>query len=76
MNEAEIKQMIEQIGYQEFYRYFQEKTKLITNLQEENKKLKETIKVTKEKVIEIQEKYDYILEDIIFMLARGIDYER
>lgn len=39
MNEAEIKQMIEQIGYQEFYRYFQEKTKLITNLQEENQKL-------------------------------------
>ena len=75
MNETEIKQMIEQIGYQEFYRYFQEKTKLITNLQEENQKLKETIKEAKEKSIKLQEKYDYILDDLTFILARGIDYE-
>lgn len=47
----------------------------ITNLQEENEKLKETIKEAKEKSIKLQEKYDYILDDLTFILARGIDYE-
>lgn len=29
MNKEQVKEIIEQIGYQEFYRYFQEKTTLI-----------------------------------------------
>lgn len=44
-------------------------------LQEENQKLKDTIKEAKEKSTKLQEKYDYILDDLTFILARGIDYE-
>ena len=40
MNESEIKMEIEQIGYQEFYRYYQEKDIYIDLLKQENERLK------------------------------------
>lgn len=49
MNETEIKQMIEQIGYTEVYRYSQEKDNLIRLLNQEIERLKED----KKKVLEL-----------------------
>lgn len=42
-SEIEIKQEIEQIGYKEFYRYYNEKGVYIKQLQQENKQLKEQL---------------------------------
>lgn len=44
MNETEIKQMIEQVGYTEFYRYYKEQEQLIKMLQEQ---LDNVIKICK-----------------------------
>lgn len=51
-SEIEIKQEIEQIGYKEFYRYYNEKGVYIKQLQQENKELKEN----RDKAIEILER--------------------
>lgn len=39
MSEEEIKELIEQVGYKEFYRYYEEKDKLIEDLQQKVKQL-------------------------------------
>ena len=59
----------------EHFRIVKENKRKIDNLRKENKHLKETIKEAKEKSIKLQEKYNYILDDLTFILARGIDYE-
>lgn len=59
----------------EHFRIIKENKRKIDNLRKENKRLKETIKQAKEKTIKLQEKYNYILDDLTFILARGINYE-
>ena len=45
MSEEQVcKEIIEQVGYQEFYRYFQEKTTLIEQQRQEIKRLENIIK--------------------------------
>ena len=43
MSEEQTKEIIEQVGYQEFYRYFQEKTTLIEQQREEIERLNNII---------------------------------
>lgn len=78
MSEEQVcKEIIEQVGYQEFYRYFQEKTTLIEQqrkeierLREENKKIDNIIeaieKALKDNIEELKDltfSYDRIYED-------------
>ena len=49
--EQVCKEIIEQVGYQEFYRYFQEKTTLIEQQRKEIEKLNNIIKEVREYVI-------------------------
>lgn len=46
--EQACKEIIEQIGYQEFYRYFQEKTTLIEQQRKEIERLNELVKGLRE----------------------------
>ena len=56
MSEEQVcKEIIEQVGYQEFYRYFQEKTTLIEQQRKEIEKLNNFIKEAKEY---IEERYN------------------
>ena len=56
MSEEQVcKEIIEQVGYQEFYRYFQEKTTLIEQQRKEIEKLNNIIKEAKEY---IEERYN------------------
>ena len=49
MSEEQVcKEIIEQVGYQEFYRYFQEKTTLIEQQRQEIKRLENIIKEVRE----------------------------
>lgn len=64
MSEEQVcKEIIEQVGYQEFYRYFQEKTTLIEQQRKEIERLKEREKMLQEsfsdwkKGIEKERKY-------------------
>ena len=53
MSEEQVcKEIIEQVGYQEFYRYFQEKTTLIEQQRKEIEKLNNIIKEAKEYIEE------------------------
>lgn len=45
----------------------------ITNLQKENEKYKSSNKKTIELLKSLQEKYGYMLEDVIFLLLQGGD---
>lgn len=48
MNKEEIIEMIEQIGYEEFYRYYQEKDKYIELLKNELEELKHIMYVIRD----------------------------
>ena len=60
--EQVCKEIIEQVGYQEFYRYFQEKTTLIEQQRQEIKRLENIIKEVKEY---IKDKWKMELKDSI-----------
>ena len=56
MSEEQVcKEIIEQVGYQEFYRYFQEKTTLIEQQRKEIERLNNIIKEVREY---IQDRYN------------------
>ena len=57
-SEIEIKQEIEQIGYKEFYRYYNEKGVYIKQLQQENKQLKDNWNKLKDYIV--KEYYMYL----------------
>lgn len=76
---SEEQKTIEQVGYQEFYRYFQEKTTLIEQQRKEIEKLHSIIKEVREKV----DNYDVFKEFTFPLMKRweeeqvksSIDYE-
>lgn len=47
----------------------------ITTLQEENKRLRSYMKRAEDRLIEIENKYGYILDDVVYLLMRGSDKE-
>lgn len=49
-----------------------EHQKINGELREENKKLKEIMQKAKEKSIHLQNRYDYILDDLTFLLDKGV----
>ena len=74
MSEEEIKELIKQLGYKEFYRYYEEKNELIKDLQQ---KVEQLENIRKEAIEYVQEKADYpisyyhCLNDLLNILNKG-----
>ena len=66
MSEEQVKEVIERIGYQEFYRYYEDKDVLIRLQKEEIERLNNIIKEVKEEIeyFELQAKH---LDDNIYL---------
>ena len=58
MSEEEIKKLIEQLGYKEFYRYYEEKNKLIKDLQQKVEQLENIRKEALDYVYKHIQEYD------------------
>jgi len=66
VSEEQVKEVIERIGYQEFYRYYEDKDVLIRLQKEEIERLNNIIKEVKEEIeyFELQAKH---LDDNIYL---------
>ena len=59
MSEEQVKEVIERIGYQEFYRYYEDKDVLIRLQKEEIERLNNIIKELEEEYINYMDKQDF-----------------
>jgi ribosomal protein S15P/S13E len=63
VSEEQTKEIIEQVGYQEFYRYFQEKTTLIEQQRKEIERLNNELQDFKVQDISNQEQLYNLIEE-------------
>lgn len=54
MSEEEIKELIKQLGYKEFYRYYEEKNELIKDLQQKVEQLEKELQITANKCKQLE----------------------
>jgi len=59
VSEEQVKEVIERIGYQEFYRYYEDKDVLIRLQKEEIERLNNIIKELEEEYINYMDKQDF-----------------
>ena len=76
MSEEQVcKEIIEQVGYQEFYRYFQEKTTLIEQQRKEIKKLNNIINEGIEYIEDNSDDMHTYISQAIIQILKGSDKE-
>lgn len=79
MSEEQVcKEIIEQVGYQEFYRYFQEKTTLIEQQRKEIERLNNIIKEVREYIEKNTDNTNFLevpSKELLEILDKGSDKE-